>query len=123
MYGTLRIGTGHPQALALASSARHVGAARVRGCLFRIADYPGLVGPETEADWVNGDLFEGVSEELLKKLDDYEGSEYRRHISEVIVDFHAVPAFLYHYVHLAEGLERVVSGDWLEFSSKSSRLE
>lgn len=73
---------------ALVNDARWLGEATTEGSLYQVAHYPGLVC-EGEGT-VQGELYE-VSDDLLLKLDDYEGCgvhsrvshEYRREIVRV----------------------------------------
>lgn len=77
VYGTLRRGGSNHERMA---GATLIGPATVRGHLYRIDWYPGLVldsdGPE-----VVGEIYE-VGESRLSALDDYEGEEYRRLLTE-----------------------------------------
>jgi gamma-glutamylcyclotransferase (GGCT)/AIG2-like uncharacterized protein YtfP len=114
VYGTLRAGCENEHALALAKSARFVGRARIRGRLFRVAHYPGLVAPHDQDEWVKGDLFEGVSAALLQSLDEYEGPAYRRQLALLTMDDgRSVAAYLYFYALPTDGMELITSGDWL----------
>ena len=124
VYGTLRRGSSNEYALELAVASRFVGHGRIRGRLFRVTHYPALVAPANETDWVTGDLFENIGEELLQRLDHYEGPEYTRVIVEVMLDDgQQLEAYLYFYQLPVEHLELIPSGDWFHASAQSSQPE
>jgi gamma-glutamylcyclotransferase (GGCT)/AIG2-like uncharacterized protein YtfP len=124
VYGTLRRGAENEFARLLEKSARFLSQACIRGRLFRVAHYPGLAAPEDRNDWVKGDVFDGVTAEMLQRLDDYEGPEYSRQLAEVTLEGGgSIAAYLYLYVLPTEGLELIPSGDWNAFISKSSPPE
>jgi gamma-glutamylcyclotransferase (GGCT)/AIG2-like uncharacterized protein YtfP len=101
-----------------------VGHARIRGRLFRVAHYPAMIAPAFENEWVQGDLYEGVTAALMEKLDAYEGSEYVRELAEVTMDDgRAIASYLYVYTVNTDGLERITSGEWDAVTSPSSPLE
>lgn len=76
VYGTLRKGYPHPMADMLATRARFVGAAKMRGRLLNLGRYPGLIEPAGPEDWVQGDVFAlPPGEDLLAVLDRYEGTD------------------------------------------------
>lgn len=92
VYGSLRLGSGHPMARMLAESADHLGRAWVEGRLYRIDWYPGLVPSEGLGEQVGGDLFRmHAPARLLPVLDEYEECspsfpqprEYRRELMPV----------------------------------------
>jgi gamma-glutamylcyclotransferase (GGCT)/AIG2-like uncharacterized protein YtfP len=113
VYGTLRLGSKNEQAERLAKTARHMGAATIRGRLYRVAHYPALAPALSEEDRVKGDVFEGVTAELLQWLDEYEGTEYERQVAEVTMqDGRTLAAFFYCYVLPTGQLEWIRSGDW-----------
>jgi gamma-glutamylcyclotransferase (GGCT)/AIG2-like uncharacterized protein YtfP len=75
VYGTLRVGEAGAASRLLARCAVAAGAARVRGRLYDIGRYPGLVLGGRDDDWVPGDLYDLVGDAAvtLAALDDYEG--------------------------------------------------
>jgi gamma-glutamylcyclotransferase (GGCT)/AIG2-like uncharacterized protein YtfP len=120
VYGTLRVGFVGPMARRLRSEARHLGAARVRGSLYRVDHYPGFV-PDG-ADWVMGDLFAlGDAEATLGWLDEYEEcspafpapQEYRRDRLTVETPDGPAEAWTYIYARALDGLDRIDGGDFL----------
>lgn len=102
----------------LSRSARHVGAARVRGRLYRVTFYPGLVLSRRGCSWVRGDVYAiAQPARMFPILDEYEDStaprEFQRTTTPVKLDSgeHLV-AFVYVYSRATEGLPRIVSGDF-----------
>ena len=113
VYGTLRAGSKNEQAERLAKSARHIGVATISGRLYRVAHYPALAPPQSEKDRVKGDVFEGVTAEMLEWLDEYEGEEYSRQLAEVTMeDGRILTAYFYSYALPTSRLEWIPSGDW-----------
>ena len=124
VYGTLRAGYNNEPALALAGSAHRLGAARIQGRLYRVSTYPAIALPQSDSDWVEGDLFEGVLPALLEMLDEYEGAEYRRQIAQVILEGTCkLSAYVYFYLPAVAQLEWIPSGDWLQFSLAPAQPE
>ena len=80
VYGTLRRGsTRGGFAARLEAEAAWRGAAQVRGSLYQVhPDYPGLVEPQSENDWITGEVWEFDDPALWAALDLYEGAEYVR---------------------------------------------
>jgi len=117
VYGTLRGGGSNHFRM---ERARFVGAARVRGRLYRIDWYPGLVF-DSEGDWISGELY-AVDAVLLAELDEFEGlavgeasgCEYRR--VQVMADSGsgAVPAWAWEWLGPVEEARRLAGGDWIE---------
>ena len=106
VYGTLRSGAGHPMQATLAAAGRSLGATRVRGVLYTVDWYPGLV-VAPDAGWVVGELWHLDDAGVLPTLDEYEGEEFRR---ETLA---CCGAWAYLYVGPTKGLDVVASGDWL----------
>lgn len=107
VYGTLRKGAAQELRMA---GGRWLGKATVRGRLYRIDWYPGLV-MDSAAGEVAGDVFE-VSGSLLAELDHYEGNEYRRVFVETrgdVVGF----AWIWEWLGKTDEARRIRSGDWL----------
>jgi gamma-glutamylcyclotransferase (GGCT)/AIG2-like uncharacterized protein YtfP len=118
VYGTLLRRSRHPMALALAQRALYVGAARVRGRLFDLGRYPGMLEPAGEEDWVHGDLYDlGHGTTTLAELDAYEHAEsplpafFERQLAEVIRgDGLTRAAWVYWYRGEVADRQRIVSG-------------
>jgi len=113
VYGTLRPGSKNEQADWLAKTARHMGRATIGGRLYRVVYYPALALPQSKNDLVQGDLFEGVTAEILQRLDEYEGDEYlRQPVEATLEDGRALTAYCYRYALPTDQLEWIPSGDW-----------
>lgn len=127
VYGTLRRSPAHPMHALLRETATGLGDARVRGLLYRVAQYPGLVLDAT-AGWVHGELYGLRDLDVLARLDAYEGAgphdpeprEYRR-IRTVVQrhDGQDVDAWLYEYGWPTVGLPIIASGDFLRQGNDS----
>lgn len=120
VYGTLRTDFDGPMARRLRTEAVLVGPARVKGALYCIADYPGMV--MADEDWVTGDLFALPDPAAtLRWLDIYEECapcfprphEYRRERWEVEVAGGTIDAWVYVYARDTAGLDRIDGGDFL----------
>lgn len=122
VYGTLRPGAARgPAAARLAREATCLGPARVRGRLYRVHWYPGLV-PSTAEEWVLGDLFALPHRGgLLQALDAYERfrpsqpkrGDFRRDVWEVTGPEGPVRAWVYGYHGPVSERLRIQSGDFL----------
>lgn len=119
VYGTLRPGSDHEMAGYLASLATHVGGGFLQGSLFRVSWYPAYV--QTGNDSIRGDLFLVQDEQLLGELDRYEGcsgrvsDEYRR--QRLLVGREGggeVEAWVYVFQGETSGLEKIMSGNFLQ---------
>jgi len=119
VYGTLRAGCGHPMARFLAERARLIGSARVRGRLYKLDWYPGLLGPATPLDWVQGDLYElADAATTLADLDRYEidaSALFERCLVPVVRDSgEQLTACAYFYRGEVREEQRILSGDYLK---------
>ncbi len=127
VYGTLREDVGNEMYHVLAKHAVLVGAATVRGELYNLGEYPGLVPRQHTADQIKGELYEigtDALEHTLSVLDDYEGvgpedplpHEYRRELVHVTLDNgRQLDAWAYVLNRSIEGLGRIRSGDFAEW--------
>ena len=121
VYGTLRRActTGaHRNYLA---NAEFIETAKVRGHLYRVSYYPALVLDDS-AGWVSGEVYRLTSSEQLQQLDAYEEctypsqpeQEYQRKKIDVITEAGILlSVWIYSYQHPIAGLEKIVSGDFL----------
>jgi gamma-glutamylcyclotransferase (GGCT)/AIG2-like uncharacterized protein YtfP len=123
VYGTLRSGSESEFARRLHDSSEFVSTGRVRGCLYRIATYPGCVeeecvensdGSNDSNTWVTGEIWRPrENRTLLETLDRYEGPEYRRVVRTVETPEAPVDCWVYLYIASIDGKQRIISGDWL----------
>jgi len=118
VYGTLLRQSQHPMAKLLAERAQYRGEAKIRARLYDLGRYPGILEPQTEADWVYGNLYDlGAPNDLLAQLDAYEEVEsprpayFDRQLGEAIAsDGKPVPTWIYWYRGEVNESHRVVSG-------------
>jgi gamma-glutamylcyclotransferase (GGCT)/AIG2-like uncharacterized protein YtfP len=123
VYGTLRAGSGHPMARVLTAHARPVGAGTVAGRLYDLGEYPGLVGPTAEGQWVRGEVYDLDDQAaVLDALDRYEGCAegdpqpwgFVRRLAVVALDGGGeLEAWAYEYRGPLEGARLIPLGDYL----------
>jgi len=127
VYGTLRRQSPHAMARFLAERARFVNRGRVRGQLYHLGRYPGMVAADSPDDWVVGDVFELVdAPEILAELDRYENGpapttlRYERTMAAVTLDDgRETSAWVYWYRGSLGESELILSGDFFEGSSQT----
>jgi gamma-glutamylcyclotransferase (GGCT)/AIG2-like uncharacterized protein YtfP len=101
----------------LAGEVQALGPARVRARLLDLGAFPGLVTATKADEWVTGELYAieaGLGEELLERLDRYEGDSFER-TEDMVLDASGVEvrALLYRYLGDTPEGRAVASGDWL----------
>ncbi len=121
VYGTLRSAcqTGaHKQYL---RGADFISPAKIRGQLYMVDYYPGLVLSETE-NWAIGEIYLLEDEAQLHDLDVYEGCakkspqphEYERRMTQVVLTSgEEMAAWVYVYQQESQHLPIINSGDFL----------
>jgi gamma-glutamylcyclotransferase (GGCT)/AIG2-like uncharacterized protein YtfP len=118
VYGTLRRGASNYHRLV---DSRWCGRATLRGRLYRVSWYPGLV-PDEGAEPILGDLLE-VKADMLPALDAFEGlppgslcgPEYERRRLEIdLLKGGRTEAWVWVWRAPTDHLVEVPSGDWLE---------
>jgi gamma-glutamylcyclotransferase (GGCT)/AIG2-like uncharacterized protein YtfP len=111
VYGTLRRGGSNHHRL---HGAEFIAMATLRGRLYRIDWYPGLVADGNSGE-VTGEIHH-VPASLLAALDDYEGPEYRRVRMAVRPSQGTVPechAWVWLWNGPVDETRRIANGDWL----------
>lgn len=109
VYGTLRRGGSNHFRMA---EAEFVSAGTVNGRLYQIDWYPGLV-LDASADMVTGEIYQ-VPLSVLDDLDRFEGEEYRRLKTAVLLPGgEAVSAWVWEWLGPVDESRRVRGGDWL----------
>jgi gamma-glutamylcyclotransferase (GGCT)/AIG2-like uncharacterized protein YtfP len=79
VYGTLRGFVDIPMARRLRSASRYIGQARVKGRLYDLGRYPGLVSARRRDEWVIGEIYRLVAPRVvLRMLDRYEAGRSGR---------------------------------------------
>jgi gamma-glutamylcyclotransferase (GGCT)/AIG2-like uncharacterized protein YtfP len=115
VYGTLRRGGAGAMSVRFPGS-KFVADAKVRGGLYDLGAYPGLLLGESETEVV-GEVYE-VDEELLRELDDFEASShYRRRRVEIPPGPGGQACWVYEPEPEFYPLrELITSGDWIEYA-------
>ena len=117
VYGTLRRG-GVRAMPEVFPGAKFVGRASVRGSLYDLGDYPGLLLGGSGST-VAGEVYE-VDDAILNRMDDIEAADdYRRRRVEVSLDTGASACWVYAPERDAEFYSRhapIPSGDWIEYA-------
>ena len=111
VYGTLRRGGSNHFRM---EKAEFVTAGTVKGRLYQIDWYPGLVLDETAGN-VSGEVYQ-VSGTLFAELDAFEGAEYRRIRVEVACGGdHRSPlsVWVWEWLGPVDVGRRITSGNWL----------
>lgn len=114
VYGTLRRG-GTMHAL-LGERARFEAPARLRGTLYHLGDFPGLVRDSPGV--VAGEVFELSGEparqkETLQVLDAYEGQHFVREQGAVRTPSGVMTVWFWTWTK-TRALPRILSGDWMQ---------
>lgn len=119
VYGTLRSETESvPYRSLIAPNCHLMGRADIRGRLFEIDGYPGLLPSLKKHERVVGEVHRFTSRELLQKLDEYEGTDYLRRKCRVTLDDGTqVAAWTYIYRRRVNPFKRINSGDYLNRQS------
>ena len=113
VYGTLRRGSRNPHALMLEAESRMVGEARMHGRLYDLGRYPAAVLSNVASDWVQGELLRlDRPEELLAKLDAYEGPQYARVPQKIYGASGTRLAWVYVFRGARKPGRRIASGEW-----------
>ena len=124
VYGTLRENSRNDAFHLLARDATFVGRARMKGRLYDLGEYPGLVASSGADAWVRGELYSlEKPEEALSRLDCYEGCgpdaakphDFKRvELDAELETGETIRAWVYVYEGSIEGKHEITSGDYLE---------
>ncbi len=116
VYGSLRSGSARSMSLRFPES-RFIADAKVRGSLYDLGPYPGLLLDEANS-LVVGEVYE-VGDELLKQLDEFEASSnYLRKQVEISLGEQRIICWTYEPDPDFYSLNApIASGDWLEYAS------
>lgn len=109
VYGTLRRGGSNHFRM---DGADFVSKGTVRGRMYRIDWYPGLILDE-EGDLLTGEVL-AVEAAQLAALDRFEGPAYRRVKAAVDCAGNSVDAWLWEWLGEVDEAKRIKGGDWLE---------
>lgn len=123
VYGSLMAGVRSRVAKTFHAQAEWVGVGRVKGRLYDLGEYPGLVLGNDES-YVQGQVFRIFNKDiLLPFLDEYEGlipehpaaSEYRRELATVQLADHFINCWMYLYNQAITDLPLIESGNYLQY--------
>lgn len=116
-YGSLMAGFGALRDLGVAGDFEFVSACRLRGRLFDLGQYPGVI--ECGDDLVTGELYRIKNLRGLAVLDEYEGFDPEEperspffRSAVVLADPAGVESWMYFYRWPVAESQRVASGDW-----------
>ena len=126
VYGLLKSGStnghGEPERARLNREATLLGPASIRGQLYDLGSFPGLVDSDDGRDLVHGEVYLlRTPAETFLWLDDYEDyfahdlarSLYAREMRPVLLSTReALKAWVYVYVSSREAATRIASGRW-----------
>lgn len=115
VYGTLRRGGARSMSARFPAS-RFIGDAKVRGSLYDLGAFPGLLVDDSNT-LVTGEVYE-VDEELLKQLDDFEAASYywRKQV-EISLGPRRESCWIYEpHTEFYSPRALITSGDWLEYA-------
>ena len=115
VYGTLQSGfTKNRFSRYLAQNADLIGRALMPGRLFELKRYPGLRPPQSEDDWVSGEVYRlRHPVPTLQTLDAYEASDYRRvRRLATLEGGRTVRCWVYVFWKPLARHRRVLSGSW-----------
>jgi gamma-glutamylcyclotransferase (GGCT)/AIG2-like uncharacterized protein YtfP len=124
VYGTLRSFVDIPMARRLRLKSRYLGLARIRGRLYDLGRYPGLVAARRSDEWVVGELYRlPAPYGLLRVLDRYEagpgGRERPRFARErtyaSVAGRRELAVWVYYYRRPVRPCARISSGDYRRY--------
>lgn len=113
VYGTLRRGNAGAMSIRFPSS-KFIAATKVRGSLYDLGAYPGLLLDEPNS-LVIGEVYE-VDDEILNRLDDFEASSnYWRKQVEISLGTNRRTCWVYEpNPEFYSSRKLITSGDWIE---------
>ena len=117
VYGTLLRQSQSPVSSMLSKHSSFIEKGTVRGKLYDIGEYPGIVVNDDSKKEVMGEVFKlNNSASLLKKLDSYEGKEYKRVKAHVYLDNgDHLTAWIYNFTHPTDDYICIKSGDYMAY--------
>ncbi|MFD0767256.1 gamma-glutamylcyclotransferase [Mucilaginibacter lutimaris] len=126
IYGTL-LQPGNPFADYLHRNCTVISSGKIRGTLYDIGEYPGLVLNSAATAFVHGTIVRlHHPHENLKIIDDYEGvgpgqeqpNLYTREPGTIETDSGLVTAWIYLYNLPIDGLPIIASGNYLDYKAQ-----
>ena len=133
LYGTLLPELAPRGIEPLLTRLRSVGPGSVRGVLYDLGSYPGVVLDENSGGLVRGSVFELLRDDpsLLTRIDDYEGFDpsdcerslfVRKRSAVQLTDRTVLPCWVYTYNRSISGAALVPDGDYVRWRSERNRL-
>lgn len=115
VYGTLRTGSRYRPAPDLSRYGVSLGKAAMRGMLYRVGRYPGMVACKSPAHAVAGEVYQlRQVRSALAILDAYEGDEFeRKHARATLASGESLQTWVYLYRPDVRRKPRIRSGDFL----------
>ncbi|MEM1123934.1 MAG: gamma-glutamylcyclotransferase family protein [Bacteroidota bacterium] len=132
VYGSLMSGITSPIATYLKENSRFIGEGWVKGRLYDMGNYPGLVTDESTNTKVIGHIFQlDDPNEMLPNLDHYEciGSDfsephqYRRETISVKTANQTFSCWAYLYNWDTQNLALIESGNYLQYFKENQRYQ
>ena len=121
VYGTLKLGSKHPNAIYLHRQSQFIGQGSLNGCLYDLGYYPGLVLSSDDKEKVYGQVIKMSKPKLmLSFLDDYEGvgdqflkpNEYKRKLLEVKMNDLKQLCWTYIYQLPIDNARKILTGNY-----------
>ncbi len=123
VYGSLRENFDNEFARQLRKSGRLLGRAKVRGRLYQISDYPGLVLSDVDTEWVQGEVYTLTDPKVTYRvLDEYEGCgsndplphEFERTVEPILLESGEwIRASIYIYTCDINHKQQISTGNFL----------
>lgn len=132
VYGSLRSGFCHPAYKYISKYFSFISAAKVKGLLYDLGDYPAAIATSEET-FVTGELYKVKDDDkfhqAIELLDIYEeagteegeGELYKREITEVMYNNTTARAWIYWYNKSIVGQPLIPSGDVMDVIEVKSK--
>jgi gamma-glutamylcyclotransferase (GGCT)/AIG2-like uncharacterized protein YtfP len=121
VYGTL-LQPGNEFAAYLNKHCIYFKPAKIKGLLYDVGEYPGLIIKVDKPYWIHGSLYH-IDEKALKLIDSYEGygdteelpNLFKREEHTLLTGDGEIDAWLYLYNLPVDGLNLITSGNYAEY--------
>ena len=123
VYGTL-LQNDNPFAAYLSKNSAYISAGKIKGSLYDIGEYPGLIITGNNRGYVYGSIYRLLHPtKNLKIIDEYEGvgpdqeqpNLYTRQIVQIQNEAGVIDAWVYLYNLPVDGLPIISSGNYIEY--------
>jgi len=128
VYGSLLSPLSNRESIRLREENTYLGTAYIKGFLFEIDGYPGVIPDPVSGNKIIGELYRiNEVKETFKWLDQYEEvdpknnplPEYRRILVPVYYRNGIICSWMYQYSRSTRGLREIPSGNYLDYLSGS----